>query len=597
VSSAFISFDHVSFTYRDPNGGLHPVLRDLSLEIGEGERVAILGSNGSGKTTLIRHINGLLLPDAGQVSVGGLNTRSPANRRALFQLVGMVFQHPEDQVVAATVEDDVAFGPENLGLPAPEIQRRVEEALLATGLYEIRQRPPHLLSAGQVQRLALAGVLAMRPRCVVFDEATTMLDPVGRRMALDWMRRLHRQGLTVVYVTHHMEEAAIAGRVIVLDRGQVALDGTPRHVFGSRSQIEALGLELPPAAALSARLRPVLPWLPAGILTAEALRAAIADFGLRSPAGRVEAGPPEPDESQPKILAPAATSPLPLIEVARLSHTYLLGTPLAQRSLFEASLQVQSGRPHGLLGRTGSGKSTFLQHLNGLLRPQSGTVRVGPYLLNDPAVLTRTVIQTVGLVFQNPEMQFFETFVGDEIAFGPRQVAGSGSLAGRVRAAMALVGLDFNEFKDRRLFTLSGGEQRKVALASTLALQPSILLLDEPTAGLDPRSHREILDGLRQLQAGGMDLVLSSHRMDDLAELAADLSLFSEGQISLSGPMAEVFARGEALADAGLEQPLAVQAAAWLRQACLALPAGIATPHQLVEAVKASSTGVVHESV
>ena len=278
----------------------------------------------------------------------------------------------------------------------------------------------------------------------------------------------------------------------------------------------------------------------------------------------------------------------PLITVSHLFHTYLANTPLAHPSLNDVSLNVAAGASHGLLGRTGSGKSTLLQHLNGLLRPQSGSVQVGPFDLCDSSVLTRSVIQRVGLVFQNPEMQFFEQYVGDEIAYGPRQFPGPDSLAARVRGAMELVGLDFDAFKDRLLFTLSGGERRKVALASVLALQPGILLLDEPTAGLDPHAHTEILARLKDLQAGGMTLVLSSHRMEDLAELAQNLTLFDDGRVLTGGSLAEVFGGKALLEGAGLEQPLAVQAAGWLRSQGWTLPSAVVTPEQLAYALAAA---------
>ncbi len=618
---AIIQLESVSFAYRDPQGGTFPVLHDLSLTINEGELVALVGANGSGKTTLIRHLNGLLLPSSGRALVCGRDTRAAASQRSLHQQVGMVFQHPEDQVVASTLEDDVAFGPENLGLPPAEIQQRVEEALQTMGLWEVRQRPPHLLSAGQEQRLALAGVLAMRPRLIVFDEATTMLDPAGRKLALEWMLRLNKQGLTILFVTHHMDEAALARRVIVLHEGRVALDGTPRQVFADPARLASLGLDRPPAALLADRLRPSFPALPAGILTAAELRQAIASLPT-PPLAKQHL--PENDQPQRPATAssttlnhasgsrstlqgftfaqhpervhesPIAQSPIPnpLISVSHLSHTYLEGTPLAHPSLHDVSLEVGEGLSHGLLGRTGSGKSTLLQHLNGLLRPTSGSgaqVRVGPFNLADPAVSTRSVIQMVGLVFQNPEMQFFEQYVGDEIAYGPRQFPSQVKLAERVRAAMELVGLDFEAFKDRLLFSLSGGERRKVALASILALQPSILLLDEPTAGLDPRSHDEIMEKLKGLQAAGKTLVVSSHRMEDLAELTDALTLFDDGRTLASGSLFEVFGRQALLEKAGLEQPLAVQAAAWLRARGWPISVEAVTPDQLVEAAAAAA--------
>ena len=579
-----ISLEHVSFSYRDQQGKTYPVLHDLSLNIEEGNLVAVVGANGSGKTTLIRHLNGLLLPDQGRVQVCGLDTHSAAGRQAIHQQVGMVFQHPEDQIIASTLEDEAAFGPENLGLPPAEIQARVEEALRTVGLWEVRQRPPHLLSAGQEQRLALAGVLAMRPRCIVFDEATTMLDPAGRRMALEWMRRLHAEGLTILYVTHHMEEAVLAERVLVLEQGRIVRDGPPLEVFADPGALAALGLEPPPAAALAARLRPYLPGLPSNILRPEDLQEGIGRIFREQ---TTDDGQQTTDDGPWSVVrrpSPNSLFSFP-ISVSHLSHTYLLGTPLAHPALSDVSLEIGPGRSHGLLGRTGSGKSTLLQHLNGLLRPQSGKVQVGELDLSDPAVLTRSVIQAVGTVFQNPEMQFFEQYVGDEIAYGPRQFPSAEALAERVRAAMDLVGLDFETFKDRLLFTLSGGEKRKVALASALAVRPAVLLLDEPTAGLDPQSHREILARLKQLQAGGMTLVLSSHRMEDLAEMVVDLTLFEEGRVEASAPLAQVFGQARLLEVAGLEQPLAVQAAGWLRAQGWSVPEDVMTPDRLIQVV------------
>ena len=195
----------------------------------------------SGKTTLARHFNALLRPGTGNVWVNGLNTRDSHNHPAIRTLVGMVFQAPEDQLVATVLEEDVAFGPENLNLPPAEIRQRVDEALHVTGMWEQRERPPHLLSAGQMQRAALAGVLAMRPRCVVFDETTAMLDPGGRRMVKELIQRLHREGLTVIVITHFMQEAANADRVIVLEHGRLALDGSPAQIFSPSSRLTELG--------------------------------------------------------------------------------------------------------------------------------------------------------------------------------------------------------------------------------------------------------------------------------------------------------------------------------------------------------------------
>lgn len=244
----------------------------MSLEIRKGEYVAVVGPNGSGKSTLARHLNALLLPTAGQVLVDGLDTALPENVWEIRRRVGMVFQNPDNQIVSSLVEEDIAFGVENLGVPAEEVRERVEEALALTELSEFRQHAPHLLSGGQRQRLAIAGVLAMRPSCLVLDEPTAMLDPVGRRQLSDLLQRLNQsRGVTVVLVTHFMEEAAQAGRVIVMSAGKIVLDGTPPEVFANFERLGELGLDLPAAAKIARGLKRRGIFMPDDILTAEDL--------------------------------------------------------------------------------------------------------------------------------------------------------------------------------------------------------------------------------------------------------------------------------------------------------------------------------------
>ncbi|MDR9786751.1 MAG: energy-coupling factor transporter ATPase [Peptococcaceae bacterium MAG4] len=256
MQEAMIQVRDLSYTYDSGRPGETTALSGVDLEIRRGEFVAIAGPNGSGKSTLARHFNALLLPTRGQVLVDGLDTALPENLWEIRRRVGMVFQNPDNQIVSTLVEEDVAFGPENLGIPPPEVRERVEEALVLAGLSRFRQHAPHLLSGGQRQRLALAGVLAMRPACLVLDEPTAMLDPAGRRELLETLQRLNRtQGTTVVLVTHYMEEAALAGRVIVMAAGKIALDGPPEEVFARARQLEELGLELPAPAEIAHGLK------------------------------------------------------------------------------------------------------------------------------------------------------------------------------------------------------------------------------------------------------------------------------------------------------------------------------------------------------
>ena len=564
-----IELDHVSFQYPSAPGA---ALDDVSLAIHEGERVAVVGANGSGKTTLARLLNALYLPTGGRVRIDGMDTSDLAQHRAIRQVVGMVFQNPEDQLVAAVVEEDVAFGLENLGIPAAEMRPQVDALLQTFDLWDHRLRSPFMLSMGQMQRLALAGVLAVQPRVIVFDETTAMLDPAGRRTVLARIDELHRAGTTIVSITHFMGEAARAERVIVLSHGRVALDGPPVEVFSDPQRLYTLGLHLPPAAALARALLPVMPGLPPDLLNTTDL---------------LEALPVCPTPAAAPGAAPAPADHTPdLIRVMGLGHIYLKGTPLAHRALVDCNLRVGQGEVHGLAGATGSGKSTLLQHLNGLLFPQEGQVTVGPYHLHEAGADRYAARRLAGLAFQNPEMQLFETFVGDEIAYGPRQAGlDRPALREAVRWAMERVGLDFEAFKDRRSFALSGGEKKKVALASILARRPEILLLDEPLAGLDPRSRDELLVTLRGLVELGLTLVVSSHQMDDLAGLVDAATLMAGGRNVLDGPAEVIFEREEDLLASGLEAPVAARAALELRRKGWPLPPGLVTPEKLVAAL------------
>ena len=254
--SAEISVQHLAYTYPgvDDTPGI-AVFEDLDLTVEEGTFVAVIGGNGCGKSTLAKHFNSILLPCGGQVYVDGMDTSNPNNLIAVRRTVGMVFQNPDNQIVANVVDEDVAFGPENLGVAAPVIRQRVDNALKQVGMYEYRDHAPHLLSGGQKQRVAIAGVIAMEPKCIVLDEPTAMLDPKGRREVMETIERLNREkGITVVLITHHMNEAARAQRVVVLNKGRIALDGKPQQVFTHVEELHRLGLAAPDTAELCYQL-------------------------------------------------------------------------------------------------------------------------------------------------------------------------------------------------------------------------------------------------------------------------------------------------------------------------------------------------------
>lgn len=256
MSDTIIKFDNVSFAYELEDEGVVNAVNDFSLEVPEGQFLAVLGHNGCGKSTVAKLINGILVPNKGKVTVEGMDTSDEEKTVDIRKTVGMVFQNPDNQIVATIVEDDVAFGPENLGVEPSEIRKAVDSALKAVGMYEFRKREPHRLSGGQKQRVAIAGVIAMNTKCIVMDEPTAMLDPQGRKEAMDTVMKLNREfGITVILITHYMDEAVKANRVIVMDGGRIAMDGTPKEVFRNVERMKKLGLDVPQATELAYRLR------------------------------------------------------------------------------------------------------------------------------------------------------------------------------------------------------------------------------------------------------------------------------------------------------------------------------------------------------
>ena len=568
----FIEINRVSYSYSSRVAKNIPAISDIDLAIRQGEFVAVIGPNGSGKSTLGKLINALLIPESGDVIISGMNTRDRHHHPKIRSLAGMVFQHPQDQIVATTVVEDAAFGPGNLGLAPSEIQRRVKEALEITGLEDYRDRASYMLSAGETQRLALAGVLAMKPDCIIFDETTAMLDPLGREMVMQQAKSLQQQGLTIVFITHLMEEAAKADRVIVLHQGELALDGNPSSIFSSEKKLKSLGLDLPETVQLANEFNLMLPQISRGELSENRLFESIPEL-----AGKTFIPPTRSIKNE---LVPE------VIRVSELSHTYMRDTLFAHQSLEKVDFIVNQGSAQGLMGSTGSGKSTLLQHLNALIRPQSGSVHVVGADLGKESFDTKKLRSQVGLVFQQPENQIFEQFVGDEIAFAARNFKVEGRISDIVRTAMEAVGLDFETFKDRFTSTLSGGEQRKVALASVLAGNPEILLLDEPLAGLDPRSRREVTVHLQELKARGLTLVISTHQFEDLIDILDGISALSHGRNAISGDPWNVFNRSEILEKIGMKPPLSIRAANAFRKKGWPIPLEAVTSDLLIGAVK-----------
>ena len=537
-----VRLSHVSLFYE---GGI-TALDDVSLELARGERLCVLGANGSGKSTLASVICGLLAPDEGEVELAGEQVCAEgapdleAYRRARRSL-GLVFQNPDDQIVTSIVADDVAFGPENLGVPRDQIAARVTRELHRVAMDDYAQADPARLSGGQRQRVCIAGALAMEPAVLVLDEPASLLDVRGRLAILRVMGRLAAAGTTLVHVTHFMEEALEADRVIVMDHGRVALAGTPSEVFAQGEKIAELGLEVPFAARLSRRLG--LPWTCDETALLDALGEA---RGAGSFASSTHAG--ATDETAP------FASPVITVEHAFFSYGRHI------HALEDVSFEIAPGTSTAIIGQTGSGKSTLLRLLCGLETPDEGRVIVAD---NDTTTRRgrRAARGCMGYVMQHPERQLFAETVEKDVAFGPRNLGlPEGEVARRVTEALELVGLA--KRRDVSPFKLSGGQRRLCALAGILAMKPRVLVLDEPTAGLDPRGRAMLRRVLARLRERGVTLVQVTHSMEDAARADRVLAL-DQAQLVADGAPSEVFSRKNErrLTESGLGIPRALRVA------------------------------------
>lgn len=553
VADTLVRLSHASLFYE---GGI-TALDDVSLEVRRGERLCVLGANGSGKSTLASVICGLLAPDEGEVELVGERVCTggapdlEAYRRARRSL-GLVFQNPDDQIVTSVVEDDVAFGPENLGLPHEEISQRVARELRRVAMDDYARADPSRLSGGQRQRVCIAGALAMEPAVLVLDEPASLLDVRGRAAILRVMGRLAAAGTTLVHVTHFMEEALEADRVIVMDHGRVALAGAPEEVFSQGEKIAGLGLEVPFAARLSQRLG--LPWTCNETALLNTLGTGSNELLKRDRSTR----PRESDVAGAKDLSHSSgtNEPVPIVQVEHASFSY---GPRGH-ALEDVTFEVAAGTSTAIVGQTGSGKSTLLRLLCGLETPDEGRVLVSGSDLSRRRN-RKEARRAVGYVMQHPERQLFAETVEKDVAFGPRNLRLPADEVGRrVSRALELVGL--SDRRETSPFKLSGGQRRLCALAGILAMEPSVLVLDEPTAGLDPRGRamlRRVLGRLREL---GVTLVQVTHSMEDAAR-ADRVIVLDEARIVADGTPREVFSRENErrLAERGLGVPRALRVA------------------------------------
>ena len=554
---SMVKTDKLVFEYekRDDEGnviGTQRAIDEVDIQIEKGRFIAILGHNGSGKSTFAKHINALLVPGGGTMWVGGRDTKDEDELWNIRQSAGMVFQNPDNQIIATVVEEDVGFGPENLGVPTKEIWQRVDDALEKVGMTEYRYRSPNKLSGGQKQRVAIAGVVAMRPECIVLDEPTAMLDPNGRKEVIRTVRDLQKQEkVTVILITHYMEEVTDADYIYVMDKGKVVMEGKPEQIFSKVDLLKHYRLDVPQATAVADELiRKGFP-VSAGTLTREALCREVVSLARER--GRIQ-DPLGKEVYRDEVKSRPDGDPV--LRLKNLNYIYNPGTAYEKRAMKGVDLDIWQGEFIGIIGHTGSGKSTLIQHLDGLIRATGGELFFQGENIYQEGYSMKTLRQQVGLVFQYPEHQLFEADVLSDVCFGPKN-QGLSDEECRQRAKEALQMVGFPEtLYNASPFDLSGGQNRRVAIAGVLAMRPKVLVLDEPTAGLDPKGRDDILDQIALLQkTTHMTVILVSHSMEDVARYVDRIIVMNRGEKIFDDTPKRVFRHYKRLEEVGLAAP------------------------------------------
>ncbi len=543
IKSENLRYEYTYYNEETNKDEYTEVLKGLDISIEKGEFVAVLGHNGSGKSTFAKLINGLYTPKDGVLTVNGYDTKVCENIWKIRQNVGMVFQNPDNQIIATIVEEDVAFGPENLGLAPEVIVENVDKALKAVSMEEFRYSTPSYLSGGQKQRVAIAGILAMMPQCIVFDEPTAMLDPLGRKEVMDTILELHEKGITIVLITHYMEEAALADRIVVINEGIKEMEGTPREIFSQVEKMKAVSLDVPQITELVYYLNKKGRNFPKDILTTDEFINCAEEIGYNENFSV---------EEEKKDVKPSEI----ILEVKNLTHTYAKGTAFEHTALKNVNIAIGKGEFIGLIGHTGSGKSTLIQQLNGLIKADEGNIYFKGKDIFESKQHLKHIREKIGLVFQYPEHQIFESTIFDEVAFGPKNMGlDNKEVEKRVKQALELVGLNEDCYK-KSPFDLSGGQKRRVAIAGVLAMNPEILILDEPMAGLDPKGRAEILANIKQMHEKlGITIILVSHSMEEIANIADKILVMNKGNVEMFDTVENVFSQVNKLLEIGLNAP------------------------------------------
>lgn len=568
---AEIKAEKLVFEYirRDENGDVADIVKaldDISVEIKKGMFLAILGQNGCGKSTFARHLNCLLTPTEGTLWVSNMDTKDESNTLKIRKEAGMVFQNPDNQIIGTVVEEDVAFGLENLGIETAQIWNRVGNSLKKLGMEKFRYSSPNKLSGGQKQKVAIAGILAMQPGCIILDEATAMLDPLGRKEVLEAVKELNKkEKITIILITHYMEEAFYADQTIVMEQGKIVMAGTPREIFTKEEELKKFHLETPVITRIANHLRLLGFPLKKGIIEEKEFLEEMKrlyqipvkernEFAIKAEQAfykeKIEIEQKKAENKQK----------IPLLALEKVSYAYDKTSKdyHDNYAVHDVSCSIFPGEFLALIGHTGSGKSTLLQLMNGLLKADHGSVYYKGQDIYDKEFSLAKLRHKIGFVFQYPEYQLFETTVVKDVMFGPKN-QGLSQLQAQLQTfeALKLTGIGEDLF-DISPFDLSGGQKRRVAIAGVLAMKPEVMILDEPAAGLDPQSRRELFHMLKDIhRKTNMAVLLVSHSMEDVAEYADRVLVMQQGTLLFDDKLQRVFSYEEKLKEVGLDIPTA----------------------------------------